>query len=153
MSVELDARVQTGIGLSATQKPMEEVARNAGLPDLRLRRERRRERTERPRMKWCRCPSEPPSRGKSNVKHQAAVAFSGCVNPCNRPESKAKAGDRGWNKPMSNLDNQPDPSWTEVQKGNVQAEETRKLIQSKLPRTYRLLNGIRFQLPVRRQAD
>ena len=33
-------------------------------------------------------------RGKSNVKHQAA-AFSGCVSPCNRPESKAKAGDRG----------------------------------------------------------
>jgi hypothetical protein len=55
--------------------------------------------------------------------------------------------------PMSNLDNQPDPSWTEVQKGNAQAEVMRKLIQSKFPRTYRLLNGIRFQLPVRRQAD
>jgi hypothetical protein len=24
----------------------------------------------------------PPSRGKSNVKHQAAAAFSGCVSPC-----------------------------------------------------------------------
>jgi hypothetical protein len=54
---------------------------------------------------------------------------------------------------MSNLDNQPDPSWTEVQKGNAQAEVMRKLIQSKFPRTYRLLNGIRFQLPARRQAD
>jgi hypothetical protein len=54
---------------------------------------------------------------------------------------------------MSNLDNQPDPSWTEVQKGNAQAEEMRKLIRSKFPRTDRLLNGIRFQLPVRRQAD
>src|SRR5271166_5408056 len=48
---------------------------------------------------------------------------------------------------------QPDPSWTEVQKGNAQAEVMRKLIQSKFPRTYRLLNGIRFQLPARRQAD
>jgi hypothetical protein len=38
-------------------------------------------------------------RGKSNVKHQAAAAFSGCVSPCNRPESKAKAGDRGWTNP------------------------------------------------------
>jgi hypothetical protein len=54
---------------------------------------------------------------------------------------------------MSNLDNQPDPSRTEVQKGNAQAEVMRKLIQSKFPRTYRLLNGIRFQLPPRRQAD
>ena len=54
---------------------------------------------------------------------------------------------------MSNRDNQPDPSWTEVQKGNAQAEVMRKLIQSKFPRTYRLLNGIRFQLPARRQAD
>ena len=54
---------------------------------------------------------------------------------------------------MSNLDNQPDPLWTEVQKGNAQAEVMRKLIQSKFPRTYRLLNGIRFQLPVRRQGD
>ena len=54
---------------------------------------------------------------------------------------------------MSNLDNQPDPLWTEVQKGNAQAEVMRKLIQSKFPRTDRLLNGIRFQLPVRRQAD
>jgi hypothetical protein len=54
---------------------------------------------------------------------------------------------------MSNLDNQPDPLWTEVQKGNAQAEVMRKLIQSKLPPTDRLLNGIRFQLPVRRQAD
>jgi hypothetical protein len=54
---------------------------------------------------------------------------------------------------MSNLDNQPDPSRTEVQKGNAQAEVMRKLIQSKFPRTYRLLNGIRFQLPARRQAD
>ena len=54
---------------------------------------------------------------------------------------------------MSNLDNQPDPLWTEVQKGNAQAEVMRKLIQSKFPRTYRLLNGIRFQLPARRQAD
>jgi hypothetical protein len=54
---------------------------------------------------------------------------------------------------MSNLDNQPDPSRTEVQKGNAQAEVMRKLIQSKFPRTDRLLNGIRFQLPVRRQAD
>jgi hypothetical protein len=39
---------------------------------------------------------------------------------------------------MSNLDNQPDPSRTEVQKGNAQAEVMRKLIQSKFPRTYRL---------------
>ena len=54
---------------------------------------------------------------------------------------------------MSNLDNQPDPSRTEVQKGNAQAEVMRKLIQSKFPRTYRLLNGIRFQVPARRQAD
>ena len=54
---------------------------------------------------------------------------------------------------MSNLDNQPDSSRTEVQKGNAQAEVMRKLIQSKFPRTDRLLNGIRFQLPVRRQAD
>jgi hypothetical protein len=54
---------------------------------------------------------------------------------------------------MSNLDNQPDPSRTEVQKGNAQAEVMRKLIQSKFPRTYRLLNGVRFQLPARRQAD
>jgi hypothetical protein len=45
---------------------------------------------------------------------------------------------------MSNLDNQPDPSWTEVQKGNAQAEVMRKLIESKFPRTYRLLNGIRY---------
>ena len=52
---------------------------------------------------------------------------------------------------MSNLDNQPDPSRTEVQKGNAQAEVMRKLIQSKFPRTYRLLNGIRFQLPARRK--
>ena len=37
-------------------------------------------------------------RGKSNVKYQAAAAFSRCVSPGNRPESKAKAGDRGWNK-------------------------------------------------------
>jgi hypothetical protein len=29
----------------------------------------------------------------------------------------------------------------------------RKLIQSKFPRTYRLSNGVRFQLPARRQAD
>jgi len=35
-------------------------------------------------------------RGKSNVTHQADAAFSRCVSPCNRPESKA--GDRGWNK-------------------------------------------------------
>jgi hypothetical protein len=48
---------------------------------------------------------------------------------------------------MSNLDNQPHPSRTEVQKGNAQAEVMCKLIQSKFPRTYRLLNGIRFQLP------
>ena len=34
-------------------------------------------------------------RGKSNVKHQADAAFSRCVSPCNRPESKAKAGDMG----------------------------------------------------------
>jgi hypothetical protein len=54
---------------------------------------------------------------------------------------------------MSNLDNQPDPSRTEVQKGNAQAEVMRKLIQSKFPRTYRLLAGSRFQLPPRRQAD
>ena len=32
---------------------------------------------------------------------------------------------------MSNLDNQPDPSRTEVQKGNAQAEVMRKLIESK----------------------
>ena len=38
-------------------------------------------------------------RGKSNVKHQANTAFSRCFSPCNRPESKAKAGDRGWKKP------------------------------------------------------
>ena len=51
---------------------------------------------------------------------------------------------------MSNLDNQPDPSRTEVQRGNAQAEVMRKLIRSKFPRTYRLLNGVRFQLPARR---
>ena len=56
--------------------------------------------------------------------------------------SKESVGD-GTN-PMSNLDNQPDPLWTEVQKGNAQAEVMRKLIQSKFPRTDRLLNGIRF---------
>ena len=54
---------------------------------------------------------------------------------------------------MSNLDNQPDPSRTEVQKDNAQVEVMRKLIQSKFPRIDRLLNGVRFQLPVRRQAD
>jgi hypothetical protein len=48
---------------------------------------------------------------------------------------------------MSNLDNQPDPSWIEVQIGNAQAEEMRKLIRSKLPRTDWLLSGIRFQYP------
>jgi hypothetical protein len=36
---------------------------------------------------------------------------------------------------------------------DAQAEVMRKLIQSKFPRTYRLLDGIRFQLPARRQAD
>ena len=34
-------------------------------------------------------------RGKSNVKHQAAAAFSGCVSPCNRPESKSQGRGQG----------------------------------------------------------
>jgi hypothetical protein len=88
-------------------------------------------------------------RATSSIK---PTPHSHVVSPRNRPESKAKAGGRGTN-PMSNFDNQPDPSRTEVQKGNAQAEVMRKLIQSKFPRTYRLLNGVRFQVPARRQAD
>jgi hypothetical protein len=42
-------------------------------------------------------------RGKSNVKHQVDAAFSRCVSPRNRPESKAKAGDRGWNESYEQL--------------------------------------------------
>ena len=34
-------------------------------------------------------------RGKSNVKHQAAAAFSGCVSPCNRPESNRQGRGQG----------------------------------------------------------
>jgi hypothetical protein len=54
---------------------------------------------------------------------------------------------------MNNLDSRPDPSWTEVQKGNQHAGVMWNLLESKFPRTHRLLAGSRYQLPPKRQAD